>query len=277
MQSWAKILFLVAGLALVVGSYAGDRDTGAQNATFWRIKGASSKENDLPKAVRALDRQAIELIAAKKYNRAIAKLTESLKRYPANSGALASRADCYRSIGEVDKAAADYRRAKSVEPKIAPLVDRMLGEMYLGRGRSRIDHGDLKGAADDLAIAAQAPSTKAQALSELSYIALVTRDFDTCIEMAARSQAADPGFSDPRINKGLCLLRAGRAREAIDSLSSAIRIDPNIGAAYINRAAAYVRVGDCPAAKKDIVAAAEVDPASGSIANRVVSSCQRSG
>ncbi|MEJ2346199.1 MAG: tetratricopeptide repeat protein [Gammaproteobacteria bacterium] len=261
MQSWAKIVVLMAGLALVAGTYAGSRDTRYKKTTFWRIEGVSSKEKDLPKAVQALDRQAVELIAAKKYNLAIAALTESLKQHPANAAALANRAHCYRSIGEFEKAVADYREAKAADPKVAPLIDRMLGDMYLGRGRTRIDRGDLKGAADDLAKAAQASSTKAQALSELSYIALVTHDFDTCITMAARSQSADPVFTDPRINKGLCLLQSGRPREAIDSLSSAIRI------------AAYVTVGDCPAAKKDAAVAAAVDPASASIANRVISSC----
>jgi len=273
MRGWTKIVFLIAGFALAAGAYAGDDSHGGTKTTFWRIKGVSSKEKDLPKAVQALDRQAVELIAAKKYNLAIAALTESLKQYPANSAALANRAHCYRTNGEFDKAVADYRKAKSIEPALEPFVDRMLGDMYLGRGRTRIDRGDLHGAADDLAKAAQVPATKARALSELSYIALVTHDFDTCIEMAARSQEADPGFTDPRINKGLCLLQSGRPREAIDSLSSAIRIDPNMGAAYINRAAAYVTVGDCAAAKKDAAAAAAVDPASASIANRVISSC----
>jgi tetratricopeptide (TPR) repeat protein len=241
---------------------------------YYRAHSVQAKEESLPQGVQALDARAIEEIKARKFKQAIATLTESLKLYPKNAGALANRAHCYRAVGAFDEALADYRKAESIAPDIAPLINKLVGEMYLARGRARIDQGDIKGASADLAQAAKEPATKAQALSEFSYIAMMSKDFPACIDMAERSERADPKFTDPRINKGVCLFASGKYRESIASLNSAIRIDPKVTAAYLNLIPAHIQVHDCAAAKQDAARAIALEPSSAQVANRLVAACQ---
>lgn len=242
---------------------------------YYRAHSIHAKEEALPQGVQALDARAIEEIRARKFKQAIGTLTESLKLYPKNAGALANRAHCYRFVGDFDKALADYRKAESIAPDIAPLINKLVGQMYLARGRARIDSGDIKGASADLVQAAKEPATRAQALSEFSYIAMMSKDFPACIDMAERSERADPKFTDPRINKAVCLFALGKYRESIASLNSAIRIDPKVTAAYINLIPAHIQVHDCAAAKKDATRAIALDPSSAQIVNRLVSPCRQ--
>jgi len=49
-----------------------------------------------------------------------------------------------------------------------------------------------------------------------------------------RALALNPKFAQALTNKGMALLRMGRANDALDCFSDAIKIDPNFAAAHVN-------------------------------------------
>jgi Tfp pilus assembly protein PilF len=59
-------------------------------------------------------------------------------------------------------------------------------------------------------------------------------------------------------NRGLALLKAGRAEQAIKDFDRALAIDPQFGIAYVGRATAHQEAGHAAEAEADLHKAAEL-------------------
>lgn len=240
---------------------------------FYFFKNAP-KDKNLTSSVNALDSAGIALIGSRDYAGAIEKFTQSLKEYPDNARALYSRGHCFQKIGDFEKAVADYKKAESLAPWLSGMTSQALGTMYLTRGRSRIDLGDIEGAVSDLNVAASKKEARPAALSELAYIASQRRDYKSCIDLATKSARLEPNFSDPLITKGACLIGIGGYQDAIQSLNAALAVNPKAAAAYLNRATAHVLTKNCQAARKDAAAAVAVDESVSQVADSIIAPCQ---
>jgi len=239
------ILALIAGVIFSHTACGADSNTSSPGEpVYYRLKG-EAKDPNKPKAVEKLEAEAMQLITSKQYKAAFQKYDQAISKYPNNPGALFNRAFCSQVLGDIDKAAADYKKAGSLSPKHKLLADKQLGEMYLARGRSRIDAQDFRGAADDLKASAEYGGTKPRALSELAYIAMLNRDFPACIDMATQSSQLDS---------------RGNPKAAISASTRALAIDPKLAGAYMNRMAAHVALKECAEAKQDAASIAAINP-----------------
>jgi len=254
------ILALIAGVIFSHTAYGADSNNSLPGEpVYYRLKG-EVKDPNKPKAVEKLEAEAMQLITSKQYKAAYEKYDQAISKYPNNPGALFNRAFCSQVLGDIDKAAADYKKAGSLSPKHKLLADKQLGEMYLARGRSRIDAQDFRGAADDLKASAEYGGTKPRALSELAYIAMLNRDFPACIDMATQSSQLDSRFSDPLVTMGACYYYSGNPKAAISASTRALAIDPKLAGAYMNRMAAHVALKECAEAKQDAASIAAINP-----------------
>lgn len=265
----AVLLLLIFGMT---SANAEDSNAGQDGITSY-VKPDIQKDENLTDKNNLLDGQGLELIRKGDYKQAIEKFTSSLKIYPNNIRALANRGYSYLRLNNYDAAISDFLKARSINPRIAPYINQNLGLAYLYRGRTRIDTGDIKAATSDLNEAATFPSVKPAALSELAYIAQQSRDFDTCIKMAEMATKLDADFTDPLINKGVCLYGVKKYAEALKPLSRAIELEPRSVPAHINRAAVYVQLSNCGAALKDGKKAVSLNPEVTRIIDSLLAGC----
>lgn len=270
-------MFLVLGFTVVFSVSAGDVDSShnleGREHIYYRPLDTRDRD-EIPVKAISLETEALELMVSRNYKEAIKKYTLSLKVYPKNGSALTNRALCYRATGDFEKAVADYKKAFTISPALKRMSSKLLADMYLERGQNRIDQGNLIGATLDLNDAAKSPYVKPQAFSELAYIAMLRKDFAKCVNIADQSTLLSPKFPSPRITKGACLIASGKYRSAVDTLDSAISINPNVAKAYLNRAVAHVRLNNCVAAAKDGAKVVSLDSSMTNVVLQIVSSCK---
>lgn len=256
-----------------------------------------------PPAVEKLVSQGIALMTRHEWRTAIAKFDQALRIMPGAAAIYENRAACYQQLGKFERAIADYNRALRLAPEMAPVVyenraycykglgklplaladfNRALelapqrqNPLLLSRGRLLVDMGEMKKAEEDFNKALAFRQIRAQAYSELAYIAIGRGDFPSCLSLASNAIRTDPRFADGWANRGACQIALGRYRHAIRDLSIAIALDPAVPAAYLNRSAAYAAIGNCPKALNDANAAVRLAPDRADAARRLVASCQR--
>ncbi len=221
----------------------------------------------IPPAVRPLVTDGIALMNASKWQEAAAKFDAALKEAPDLPSVHQNRGACYKALGKLDLAVADYTKAMQLAPEMRELL-------LLDRGRMLVDLGDIDAAERDFNKAKDIPAVRAQSYSELAYIAVGRKDFPACIALASRAIQADRKFADGWVNRGACEITSAKYAEAVKDLSEAIRLAPNFTPAYMNRAAVYVALKNCKAAQSDANTVARLDPGHAEKARRLAASCK---
>jgi tetratricopeptide (TPR) repeat protein len=292
------IVLLLAAVLPVTASRAADApDTGQLE---WYA--SPRARPNFPPAVDKLVSQGIALMTRRKWQAAIARFDEAIRAMPRAAAIYENRAACYQQLGKFERAIADYTRALQLAPELAPVVYenraycyKGLGELalaladfnhalelapqrqnplLLSRGRLLVDMGETKKAEQDFNKALAFRPIRAQAYSELAYIAIGRRDFPLCLSLASRAIRTDPRFPEGWANRGACQISLGRYPQAIHDLSIAIALDPAVPATYLNRSAAYAALGDCPKALNDANAAVRLAPEKADVARRLVAPCR---
>ncbi len=257
---------------------------------------------NFPPAVEKLVSQGIALMTRREWQAAIARFDQAIRIMPGAAAIYENRAACYQQLGKFDLAIADYNRALQLAPEMAPVVyenraycykglgkltlaladfNRALelapqrqNPLLLSRGRLLVDMGEMKKAEEDFNKALAFRQIRAQAYSELAYIAIGRGDFPSCLNLASSAIRTDPRFADGWANRGACQISLDRYPQAIRDLSIAIALDPAVPAAYLNRSAAYAAIGDCPKALNDANTAIRLAPDKADAARRLAAPCQ---
>lgn len=235
----------------------------SQNIQFWAFGGSKYKYTP---TVNQLDSDAIGLMAKERWQEAVSKFDLSIKEMPNNPRARANRAFCYKSLGKLDLAVADYNKALAIAPEWQE-------HLLLDRGRILVDLGDLKSAESDFNKAKKFPANRAQAFSELSYIATTQQNYNKCAALASEAIKADKRYSDGWANRGACRIGLAHYANAVDDLSQAIKLSPNFVSAYINRIGAYRALGDCKNALVDANTVMRLAPSAKGQVERMVAGC----
>lgn len=281
---------------------AASRAADASDAGQLQWYAAPNSRPNYPPVVKNLVSQGIALMTRHEWRAAIARFDEALRIMPGAAAIYENRAACYQQLGKFELSIADYTRALQLAPEMAPVVyenraycykglgrltlaladfNRALelapqrqNPLLLSRGRLLVDMGEMKKAEEDFNKALAFRQIRAQAYSELAYIAIARGDFPSCLNLASNAIRADRRFADGWANRGACQISLGRYAQAIHDLSIAISLDPAVPAAYLNRSAAYAAIGDCPRALDDANAAVRLAPEKADTARRLVASCQ---
>ncbi len=175
------------------------------------------------------------------YKLAAEMLTEGIARIPQAHELFLSRGIAYTLAARFDEAKRDYQRAIEMAPEDYG--------GYLAMGISELEEGNLNGAIQSL------------------------------------RKAAVHGTNDPRCYYFLTesLIQKGAApggsefQEALESINTAVSLEPNFAHAYVDRAKLELARGDAKTALVDLEHARSIDPNSSSIAYLLARAYQRKG
>ena len=199
--------------------------------------------------IESLLAQAKELLDAKRYDEALAKLTEVIRRDPLQWKAYLYSAQAY--IGKVDwsSAIASARKALDLAPADTSVLA-TLGESLWGGGRAALERGAFKDAAGLFVDYIRLRPGEAQGYLSAGRAYLGSRDWTAAGRVIADGLAriSDPKsrqeFARTLIDGGRQALEAGDARGAIGLLREGIKLEPRDVSAYINLGKAHLREGE---------------------------------
>ena len=184
--------------------------------------------------------------------RALADFSEAIRLDPKNAIVYANRGAAYSIVGDYDRAIKDYDRAVELDPK------------NVFAYRTRADAYNSKGDRDraiqdyDRAIELDAKDAHTYALRGIVYTSKgdhyrAIQDFDEAIQL-------DPKFVQAYSARGLAYAMKGDYDLAMQDLDQGVQLDPTNAMIYQNRGAAYERMGERERAIADYDQAIQLDP-----------------
>ncbi len=189
----------------------------------------------LERGKRKVDMENFENYAYRTdYRGAIADYTVYLQMRPKDPEALTERGYAYFSLGEKDKALADYNHAIR--------LNRNYADAYLGRAWLQMRDDDEAALKDLEQVAALEPKN-AEALYWHGNILYGYGEYDKAIADFDRALAIDPNyFQAANLGAAACQF-AGRYAEAVAGYNRAQAIDPEEFSSYLNRGQCYQALG----------------------------------
>ena len=213
------------------------------------VLGVGCATTSLMQTIESLLAQAKELLDARRYDEALAKLTEVIRRDPAQWKAYLYSAQAY--IGKVDwsSAIASARKALDLAPADTSVLA-TLGESLWGGGRSALERGAFKDAAGLFVDYIKLRPGEAQGYLSAGRAYLGSRDWSSAGRVIGDGLAriSDPKarqeFARTLIDGGRQALEAGEARGAIGLLREGVKLEPRDVSAYVNLGKAYLSEGE---------------------------------
>jgi tetratricopeptide (TPR) repeat protein len=203
----------------------------------------------LLESVESLIQQAKALLDAKRYDEALSKLTEALRRDPTQWKAYLYSAQAY--LGKLDWSAAlaSARKARELAPSEGAVLT-TLGESLFGAGHDALQRGAFGDAVSHFVEYVKLRPTDAMGYLNAGRAYLGNRNWSDAgrVLVAGLGRAADPTarqeFARTLLDGGRQALNLGEARGAITLLREYVRVEPADVAAYVNLGKAYVSDGD---------------------------------
>lgn len=259
-------LLLAAALFSCGGVLAADAAPSGQGDLPGHASGRAGPQ--LPPAVARIYAEGIALMSKAQWQAAIDKFNLALRQAPDSGALLENRGRCHQRLGKRELALADFNRALELAPE-------RQDPLLLERGRLLVDMGQPGKAEQDFNKALAFPPIRAQAYSELAYLAMERKDYPACLSLASKAIDANRHLADAWVNRGACQIAMGRYPLAARDLTVAIRLEPGFVAAYLNRSAAYAAMGHCRAAHEDADAVIKLAPDKADAARQATAPCAR--
>ncbi len=199
--------------------------------------------------VESLIEQAKVLLDAKRYDEALTKLIEAIRRDPTAWKAYLYSAQAY--IGKLDWASAitNARQAWNLAPADATVVT-TLGDSLWGGGRAALQRGSFGDAAALFVEYIKLRPADAAGYLNAGRAYLGSRDWSAAVRVLSDGlgRAADPRarqeFAHTLLDGGQQALTLGDARGAIALLREYVRLEPRDVTAYVNLGKAHLSAGD---------------------------------
>lgn len=199
-------------------------------------------------SIETLLAQAKALLDARRYDEALAKLVEVIRRDPAQWQAYLYSAQAY--VGKLDWASAitSARRALELAPT-DPTVVATLGESLWGGGRAALQRGAFGDAAALFVEYIKLRPADAAGYLNAGRAYLGGRDWSAAARVLVDGlgRATDPTtrqeFARTLLDGGQQALALGDARGAIGLLREGVRLEPRDVGGYVNLGKAYLSTG----------------------------------
>ena len=213
------------------------------------VLGVGCATMSLLETVESLIQQAKELLDARRFDEALAKLTEAIRRDPTQWKAYLYTAQAY--IGKLDWTAAltNIRKARELAPSDGAVLA-TLGESLFGAGREALQRGTFAGAVGHFVEYVKLRPADAAGYLNAGRAYLGTRNWGDAVHVLSDGlgRASDPTarqeFARTLLDGGRQALSLGEARGAIGLLREYVRQEPADVAAYLNLGKAYVNAGE---------------------------------
>ena len=213
------------------------------------VLGVGCATMSLLESVESLIQQAKELLDARRFDEALAKLTEAIRRDPTQWKAYLYTAQAY--IGKLDWTAAltNIRKARELAPSDGAVLT-TLGESLFGAGREALQRGTFAVAVGHFVEYVKLRPADAAGYLNAGRAYLGTRNWGDAVHVLSDGlgRASDPTarqeFARTLLDGGRQALSLGEARGAIGLLREYVRQEPADVAAYLNLGKAYVNAGE---------------------------------
>src|SRR6266478_4394563 len=183
-------------------------------------------------------------------NRAARKL---LEKVPSSAEAQVLMGEAYQARGDLESAAAKYRRILEQYPK-QPGVHYQLGQIILAKMPTATEEAKREFEAE-LEVNTTSPAAEYM-LGDLAWRAMKTEE---AIRHFSRAAELDVGLARPYLGLGMALNAAGRFTGAIEPLKKYVRLNPSDPAGYYQLAIAYSRIGNKQEAERQRTLQLEVE------------------
>lgn len=279
-------------------------DVSGKAGLQWSIYRSNKGGKPYPPAVAKLVTEGLSLLADGKWQAGTAKFDKALKLMPNTAGLYQMRGSGHLEGGQFDDALDDFNKALSLDPDMALIIywnradcynamnkpdlalaeytrslalnpgDEQRAAMLLSRGRLLVDQGQPERATQDFTQVTAFPPLRAQAYSELSYLAAERGDMGTCIDLASNAIKANPKYYGGWMNRSTCEIAKRKFSAALNDLDAAIQLEPDWPEAYLNRAQVNAELHDCRKANEDAEKAIQIAPASEKQAHNITAECR---
>lgn len=193
--------------------------------------------------------------ARKEYDaRVLAEYDAAVRLQPRDLDSYGGRADYLLSLGEYDRAIADY----STVIRLLPGESR--GEALCDRGLAYRDKGDLGAALADFDEAIRRWPRYARAWCERGTTHAERGDYKQALADLTEARRLDPRDDGACIERGRVYYELGQFHRAIRDFTTAIRLYPHAASVYCDRALARCALGDYEPAAADCDEALRLDP-----------------
>jgi tetratricopeptide (TPR) repeat protein len=214
-------------------------------------------------SIEALMKQGIELLTQGKYDEALARFQEVLKRDPQYWNAYLYMARAYIGKQAWTDALASARKAFDLAPAKTDVIP-VLGEALLGGGRDALQRGQFAEAAGLLRDYVKLRPTDFQAYLELARALAGSGAYREALgaltEALSRDSGARQQLAPALLEIGRQALAAGDAKSAIGLLREYVRQDGGNAAAYAALGKAYWQNGDLADALGAFQRVLQLDP-----------------
>jgi len=171
---------------------------------------------------------------------------ELAKTAPTSVQAQELEAEAFESQSDWDKAAAQYQRILSQDPKTRDIHYR-LGRVLLSKSPA-----DAEGAKKEFEAELKLNPNNAPANFMLGEIARQAGQWEDAIDHFSRASKLDQGFAEAYLALGVSLNSAGKFSDAVAPLGTYVKMVPEDPAGHYQLATAYARTGRRPEAEREM-------------------------
>jgi len=180
-----------------------------------------------------------------------------LKKYPYNPTAHNNRGRAYSSLGEYDKAIADYNQALSTQVSSDDLRYALI---YFNRGIAYFNKNEYDSALADYNQVLKLKPDFAAAYEERGLTYFSKKEYDKALADYNKSLEIDPGYAQAYNDRGIFYFTRGDCNKALLDYNQAIKFNPNFAEAYMNRGDIFNLIGEYYRAIFDYTQAIKINP-----------------
>jgi len=194
--------------------------------TLKKIKPSESSIIQDESTLALLD-QASQLFSEQKYAEAIALCREFLEKNPQAYQAHLNIGDCYKEMGDLDKAIAEYTLVleKSGEDKLTG--EKMTAKALAGIGDIYLKKGDLEKAQDYFKQSIEVSPEDEILTYNVGEIYFSNQKIDEAIYYFELSTGIRPDWSDPYLKLGYAFLNKGDKEKAVENFQRFLKLEPD--------------------------------------------------
>jgi tetratricopeptide (TPR) repeat protein len=213
------------------------------------LVGAGCATLDRLQSIDSLLEQAKELLDARRFDDALAKLKEVIRRDPAQWKAYLYSAQAYAGKLDWTAALSSIRKARELAPSDSTVLT-TLAESLLGAGRAALQRGAFGEAVNHLAEYVKLKPADVAGYLEAGRAYIGSRKWGDAARLLADGmvRAADPEarneFARTLLDGGRQAIAGGDHRGTIALLREYVRLKPGDVTAYLELAKAYVSTGE---------------------------------
>jgi tetratricopeptide (TPR) repeat protein len=190
----------------------------------------------------------------------IAYIDKAIALAPNYAEAYAGRGHGYMDEKKYDRALADFNKAISLKPELAPTLKPNFVIIYIERASNAMSSGQYQAGIEDLSRALQMDPQNVRALGDLGDAYNTTHQYDKAVTVLTQDIQTHPNYPFAYTNRGIAYLNMGKYDLALADLDQSIGLGDHAYPTYFVRGEVYLRKADRKSALADFQKALDLAP-----------------